>query len=202
MDIPETRYARSGDVSIAYQVIGDGPFDLVHIPPLSSHVELEWTVPGIAHFNHHLASFARLIIFDKRGTGMSDPVVGAPTLETRMDDVRAVMDAVGSARAALLGVSEGGPMSVLFAATYPERAWALVLAGTYARVLWAPDYPMGIREEAYREGAGRAERETLTRPISAPRDSPSSWRRVPTRKGNGRWRLSFGRARAQRQSPR
>ncbi len=140
---PETRYARSGDVSIAYQVTGEGPFDVVHVPPFVSHVELAWQVPGMATFFGGLASFSRLILFDKRGQGMSDRVSGGASLETRMDDVRAVMDAVGSERAALLGHSEGGPMSALFAATYPERVWALVLAGSYARVLWAPDYPTG-----------------------------------------------------------
>jgi len=148
MEIPETRYARSGDVSIAYQVTGDGPFDIVFIPPFTSHVELAWGVPTIASFNRRLASFCRLIRFDKRGTGMSDPVTGAPSLEERMDDVRAVMDAAGSERAGLIGVSEGGPMSIVFAATYPERVWALILAGTYARARWAPDYPSGWREES------------------------------------------------------
>ena len=118
---PETRYARSGDVSIAYKVVGEGPFDVVRIPVFVSHVELEWQVPAIAAFQRRLASFCRVIRFDKRGTGMSDRVSGAPTLETRMDDVRAVMDAVGSERAALFGISEGAPMSILFAATYPER---------------------------------------------------------------------------------
>jgi pimeloyl-ACP methyl ester carboxylesterase len=148
----ETRYARSGDVSIAYQVTGDGPFDVVYVPPFVSHVELAWNVPGLAAFNRRLSSFCRLIRFDKRGTGMSDRVSGVPTLETRMDDVRAVMDAVGSERAALIGASEGGPMSILFAATYPERAWALALCGTFACERWAPDYPFGIRdEEARRE---------------------------------------------------
>jgi class 3 adenylate cyclase len=155
--MPETRYARSGDVNIAYQVTGDGPFDLVHVPPFASHVELSWHVPGIAYFNRRLASFSRLIRLDKRGQGMSDNV-SAATLETRMDDVRAVMDAVGSERAALLGTSEGGPMSILFAATYPARVWALVLAGSYARVLWAPDYPSGNREEDYRQYLDRVER--------------------------------------------
>jgi class 3 adenylate cyclase len=147
VDEPETRYARSGDVSIAYQVLGDGPFDVVYIPPFVSHVELAWEVPSLAAYFRRLASFCRLIRLDKRGTGMSDPVSGAPTLETRMDDVRAVMDAAGSARAAVLGVSEGGPMAILFAATYPERAWALVLEGANARYRWAPDYPWGWHEE-------------------------------------------------------
>jgi class 3 adenylate cyclase/pimeloyl-ACP methyl ester carboxylesterase len=153
----ETRYARSGDVSIAYQVTGDGPFDVVHVPAFVSHVELAWDVPGLAAFTRRLSSFCRLIRFDKRGTGMSDRVSGVPTLETRMDDVRAVMDAVGSERAALIGVSEGGPMSILFAATYPERAWALALCGTFPRERWAPDYPFGIRDEEARRDEEEAE---------------------------------------------
>jgi class 3 adenylate cyclase len=155
---PETRYARSGDVSIAYQVSGEGPFDVVHVAGFASNVEVSWQVPLIAAFNRRLASFCRLIRFDKRGTGMSDRVSGAPTLETRMDDVRAVMDAVGSERAALLGASEGGSMSILFAATYPERSWALVLAGAYARELWAPDYPWGIPDEEHQRDAEDHER--------------------------------------------
>jgi pimeloyl-ACP methyl ester carboxylesterase len=154
---PETRYARSGDVSIAYQVAGDGPFDLVHVPPFVSHVELAWQVPAMAHVRRRLASFSRVIHFDKRGQGMSERVSGAPTLETRMDDVRAVMDAASSPRAALLGASEGGPMSILFAATYPERVWALVLAGSYARELWAPDYPWGTTEQEYLQYVERVE---------------------------------------------
>ena len=148
MELPDTRYARSGDVSIAYQVLGDGPFDLVQVPAFVSHVELSWQIPGVAAVARKLASFSRTIRFDKRGTGMSDRVSGAPPLEMRMDDVRAVMDAVGSERAALLGMSEGGPMSILFAATYPQRVWALVLAGSYAREFWAPDYPWGLDEKA------------------------------------------------------
>jgi class 3 adenylate cyclase len=149
---PETRYTRSGDVSIAYQVTGEGPFDLVHVPPFTSHVELAWRIPDTAAYISRLSSFSRTIRFDKRGTGMSDRVSGTPTLETRMDDVRAVMDAVGSERAALLGFSEGGPMSILFAATYPDRVWALILFGSYPRVLWAPDYPWGIPEDQYAWG--------------------------------------------------
>jgi pimeloyl-ACP methyl ester carboxylesterase/class 3 adenylate cyclase len=149
MELPETRYARSGDVSIAYQVVGDGRFDLVRIPPFVSHVELAWQIPSLAAFNRELASFSRLITFDKRGTGMSDRVSGAPSLEVRMDDVRAVMDAARSEQAALLGVSEGGAMSVLFAATYPERVWALVLDGASPRSLWAPDYPWGSSEDEW-----------------------------------------------------
>jgi len=143
---PVTRYARSGDVSIAYQVVGDGPFDVVFVPPGTSHVELGWEVPGLRAFLEGIASFARLIFFDKRGTGMSDRVAGAPTLEARMDDLRAVMDAAGSQRAAVIGWSEGVAMSALFAATYPDRAWALVLYGGNARELRAPDYPWGPTE--------------------------------------------------------
>jgi class 3 adenylate cyclase len=146
----ETRYARSGEVSIAYQVIGDGPFDLVRVPPFLSHLELEWEVPMIAEFARRLSGFCRLIRFDKRGTGMSDRVSDVPTLETRMDDVRAVMDAAGSERAALIGHSEGAAMSILFAATYPDRCWALVLDGGFPRDRWAPDYPWGQRDEDYR----------------------------------------------------
>jgi class 3 adenylate cyclase/pimeloyl-ACP methyl ester carboxylesterase len=147
---PETDYARSGDVSIAYQVTGEGPFDVVYAPPFISNVELAWEVPEMASFYERLSSFCRLIRFDKRGQGMSDRVSGVPTLETRMDDVRAVMDAVGSQRAALIGISEGTPMSILFAATYPDRVWALALCGSFARARWAPDYPMGARDEEIR----------------------------------------------------
>jgi pimeloyl-ACP methyl ester carboxylesterase len=138
---PRTRYARSGDVSIAYQVLGDGPLDLVYVSGWISNVELTWEEPSVARFFERLASFSRLILFDKRGTGLSDRDVGFPTLEDRMDDVRAVMDAVGAERAALLGMSEGGNMSMLFAATYPDRTTALLLFGCFARRIWAPDYP-------------------------------------------------------------
>jgi pimeloyl-ACP methyl ester carboxylesterase len=132
---PETKYAKSGDVHIAYQVIGDGPVDLVFVPGWITHVELSWDEPLEASFRRRLAGFSRLIVFDKRGTGLSDrvPVDQLPILEERMDDVRAVMDAVGSERAALMGVSEGGAMSALFAATYPERTAALILYGSFAR---------------------------------------------------------------------
>lgn len=134
MDLPETRYARSGDVHVAYQVLGQGPLDLVFVPGFVSNLDHQWEEPGFSHLLHRLASFCRLILFDKRGTGLSDrlAVADLPTLEARMDDVRAVLDAAGSTRAALLGASEGGPMSMLFAATYPERTRALVLYGAYA----------------------------------------------------------------------
>jgi pimeloyl-ACP methyl ester carboxylesterase len=148
-DVPETRYARSGDVNIAYQVLGDGLFDLVFVMGWVSHLEYFWTEPTFARFLRRLASFSRLILFDKRGTGLSDRVTALPTLEQRMDDVRAVMEAVGSRRAALLGVSEGGPMSSLFAATHPEKTLALCMIGTYARRLRAPDYPYGPTAEQH-----------------------------------------------------
>ncbi|MGE0814700.1 MAG: alpha/beta fold hydrolase [Vicinamibacterales bacterium] len=138
---PETRYARSGDVSIAYQVLGVGPIDLVFVMGWVSHLDYFWREPSFARFLTRLASFSRLILFDKRGTGLSDRVSELPTLEQRMDDVRAVLEAVGSRRAALLGVSEGGPLCSLFATTYPDRTLALVMIGTYAKRLWAPDYP-------------------------------------------------------------
>jgi pimeloyl-ACP methyl ester carboxylesterase/class 3 adenylate cyclase len=147
--LPETRYATSGEISIAYQVVGEGPFDIVFIPGFVSNVELGWNIASRAALYRELASFSRLIIFDKRGTGMSDRVVGAPTLEARMDDIRAVMDAVGSSRAALIGFSEGVPLGIVFAATYPERTDALVLIGGFARILWAPDHPWGMTEEDY-----------------------------------------------------
>jgi pimeloyl-ACP methyl ester carboxylesterase/class 3 adenylate cyclase len=152
---PETRYARSGDVYIAYQVVGEGPFDLVFVPGFVTHVELHWTMPTFVPFLERLASFSRLIRFDKRGTGMSDRVSGAPTLETRMDDVRAVMDAVGSQRAAFYGLSEGAAMSILFAATYPERTAALVVRSAFPRRMWAPDYPWGRTEEEFKREVER-----------------------------------------------
>ena len=129
--VPKTQYAKSGDVRIAYQVVGEGPFDLVFVPGFISNLDVAWEEPYRARVWTRLAAFARLIMFDKRGTGLSDRAVGVPTLEERMDDVRAVMDAVGSQQAALFGISEGGAMSVLFAATYPERTRALVLYGAY-----------------------------------------------------------------------
>jgi pimeloyl-ACP methyl ester carboxylesterase/DNA-binding winged helix-turn-helix (wHTH) protein len=146
---PETMYARSGDVNIAYQVIGDAPLDLVFVMGWVSHMEYFWREPSFARFLQRLASFSRLILFDKRGTGLSDrvPINQLPTLEQRMDDVRAVMDAVGSERAALCGVSEGGPMCSLFAATYPEKTLALVMIGTYAKRIRDAEYPWGPTAE-------------------------------------------------------
>src|ERR687888_1911746 len=153
---PVTRYPRSGDVHIAYQVTGDGPFDLVFVPGYVTHIELAWKLSRFGPVLAEWSSFSRLIRFDKRGTGMSDPVSGAPTLETRMDDVRAVMDAVGSRRAAFYGLSEGAAMSILFAATYPERVAALVVRSAFPRRMWAPDYPWGQTEEDYEREVERS----------------------------------------------
>lgn len=148
--MPVTRYALSDDVNIAYQVTGDGPRDLVYVPGWISNIEVMWEDPGLARILRRLASFSRLITFDKRGTGLSDPVKldELPTLEVRMDDVRAVMDAVGSERATLFGHSEGGNMCILFAATYPERTEGLILTGSYAKRIRSDDYPWApTREE-------------------------------------------------------
>ncbi len=171
---PETRYAKSGDVNIAYQVAGEGALDLVFVPGWVSHVEWCWEEPGFAHFLRRLASFSRLILFDKRGTGLSDPVAdqALPTLEERMDDLRAVLDAVGSVRAALLGISEGGPMSALFAATYPERTAALVMYGSYARWIREPDYPWALTREQH-ERALAVFAQEWGRPIGLHRFFPS-----------------------------
>jgi class 3 adenylate cyclase/alpha-beta hydrolase superfamily lysophospholipase len=148
IDLPNTGYAKTkDDVHIAYQVVGNGPFDLVAVPGYVSHVELAWEDPALAACLRGLASFSRLIVFDRRGLGLSDPIQGAPTLEDRMQDLQAVMDAAGSERAALFGLSEGGPMSMLFAATYPERVSALVLYGTFARMTQTEDYPWGYPSE-------------------------------------------------------
>jgi pimeloyl-ACP methyl ester carboxylesterase len=148
---PETKYARSGEIGIAYQVIGEGDIDVVVAFPFVSHLDLLWENPVQSHFMRRLASFARVILFDRRGVGLSDPAGGAPTLEERMDDVRAVMDAAGSERAALIGMSEGATMCMLFAATYPERVSALVLWGAMARSTAAPDYPWAPEKEAVEE---------------------------------------------------
>jgi pimeloyl-ACP methyl ester carboxylesterase/class 3 adenylate cyclase len=139
---PVTRYAKSGDVRIAYQVIGDGPYDLIYVPGAMSNVDATWDDPARARYFTALAERCRLILFDKRGTGASD-ATSVGDLETRIDDVRAVMDAVESPRAAVVGASEGGPMSLLFAALHPERVAALVIYGSLPRFLWATDFPWG-----------------------------------------------------------
>jgi pimeloyl-ACP methyl ester carboxylesterase len=146
---PETRYAKSGDLNIAYQIVGDGPLDLVLVHGWVQSFDPGWEIEPIRRFYERLASFSRLILFDKRGTGLSDrvPVDDLPTLETRMDDMRAVLDVVGAERAGVLGHSEGGAMCALFAATYPERTQALVMVGSSARTRWAPDYPIGATDD-------------------------------------------------------
>ena len=144
---PQTRYANSGGVSIAYQVLGEGQLDLVVVPGWVSNLDAFWEEPSVEAFFRRLASFSRLILFDKRGTGLSDRVADLPSLEVRMDDVRAMLDAVGSQRAALFGYSEGGAMCALFAATYPQRTSALITAGSYPRMMAAPDYAFGRTQE-------------------------------------------------------
>jgi pimeloyl-ACP methyl ester carboxylesterase len=173
MPIPATKYARSGDVHIAYQVVGEGSQNLVLVPGWVSHVEYAWEDPSYSRFLQRLASFSRLILLDRRGTGLSDRVNELPTLEQRMDDVRAVMDAAGAEQAALFGISEGGPMSLMFAATYPARTSALVLYGTYARMLRAPDYPIGMPIEALGKFLERVEEAWGTGSLSAEHFAPS-----------------------------
>src|SRR5262245_18311524 len=146
---PDTRYATRPDDYGAYQVMGEGPFDLLFGPGFVSHLDLRMEWPLAANFFKRLASYCRLIRFDKRGTGLSDRTGPIPTIEDRMDDVRAVMDAAGSERAALLGFSEGGPMSIVFAATYPHRTSALILYGAFARRAWAPDNLWGRTDEQF-----------------------------------------------------
>lgn len=138
---PPVRYAKSGDIHIACQVIGTGPVDLVYVPGWVSHLEYGWESPLVADFLRGLAGFSRLILFDKRGTGLSDRAFGLPTLEQRMDDVRAVLDEIGSRKAVFLGMSEGGSLAISFAAQYPGRVSALVLYGAFARRAWSPAYP-------------------------------------------------------------
>jgi pimeloyl-ACP methyl ester carboxylesterase len=143
---PDIHYAKSGSLNIAFSVTGAGP-DLVVAPGFISHLDIMWEEPSVAHFFSRLASFRRVVTFDKRGTGLSDPTTHAPTLEESVDDLRAVMDAAGCTRADLVGISEGGAMAMLMTASHPDRVNALVLYGTYSRLLRAPDYPLGVTEE-------------------------------------------------------
>jgi len=155
---PTTQYAKTADgVHVAYQVVGDGERDLVLVEGFITHVELAWEDPYTAAFLNRLASFARLILFDKRGVGLSDRVAAAPTLEQRMDDVRAVMDAAGSESAVLFGVSEGAPLSIVFSAAHPERTESLILHGGMARATWAPDYPWAAPLDALVEASALIE---------------------------------------------
>jgi pimeloyl-ACP methyl ester carboxylesterase len=140
VDVPQTRYARSGDLRIAYQVVGEGPLDIVLVPAFLSNIEIAWEMPGVAGFLHRLSAFARLIVFDRRGTGMSDGVAGASPLEEQMDDVRAVMAAAGSSQPALLSAAEGCGLAAMFAASHPAAARALVMLSPLARLARAPGY--------------------------------------------------------------
>jgi pimeloyl-ACP methyl ester carboxylesterase len=169
--LPKTHYAKSGDLNIAYQVFGDGPIDLVYVPGYVSHIEMSWEEPREAQFLERLAAFTRVVMFDKRGTGMSDrvPIDELPTLEQRMDDVRTVMDAVDSSKAALFGLSEGGAMCALFAATYPERVCALITFGAYARWIRENDYPWAPTREQHEKFFGPMEESWgEVSPIAAP----------------------------------
>jgi pimeloyl-ACP methyl ester carboxylesterase len=181
-DQSDTRYARSGDVNVAYQVVGGGEADLVYVPGFLSQVEWNWEYPPYARFLRRLGSFSRLILFDKRGTGLSDPVSGVPTLEERMDDVRAVMDAAGSQRGALFGVFEGAPLALLFAATYPERTSALVLYAGLAKFTQDVEYPLGWSPAAIQlylssaeEGWGSGEGADLLSPTLASDENYRRW---------------------------
>ncbi len=172
--VPETRYVQNGDVNIAYQTLGGGDMDIVFVMGWVSHLEYFWKHPLFAAFLNRLASFSRLILFDKRGTGLSDrvPLSQLPTLEQRMEDVHAVMDAVGSERAVLIGVSEGGPMCSLFAATYPEKTTALVMIGTYAKRIKDDDYPWGVNQED-REAFFEMMRRDWGKPVGIEERAPS-----------------------------
>ena len=148
MEKPRTQYTKCGQISIAYQVFGDGKIDLVYIPGWVSNIDYMWEDPDLANMLKSLSRICRVILFDKRGTGLSDRDVGFPTLDERMDDLSAVMDAAGSERAALLGFSEGGNIAMLFSASFPERVSHLILFNCFARRLWAPDYPWAPTPEA------------------------------------------------------
>jgi pimeloyl-ACP methyl ester carboxylesterase len=188
-----TRYVKSSGVSIAYQAHGEGPLDLVFVPGFVSHVELLWEYPPLARFLRRLASFARLIVYDKRGQGLSDRPDDPPTLEDSMDDLGAVMEAAACRRAAIFGISEGGPMSILFAATYPDRVSSLVLYGTYARMTNLPSYSLGIPNEALDRWA-RMMREEWGGPLGV-----SLW--APSRKGDAEFERWWGRLLRQGTSP-
>src|SRR5436305_11276660 len=176
---PETMYARSGEMHIAYQVVGQGPIDLVWVPGWISNIDQYWDEPTVARYFDRLASFSRLILFDRRGTGVSDPLPRAPTLEEQMDDVVAVMDAAGSQQAALYAQLEGGAMAALFAATHPERTRALVLYEAQAKMGWAPDYEWALRDEQRQamlaEGWGDGSRITALAPTAAANPRLRRW---------------------------
>ncbi|MGH2952619.1 MAG: adenylate/guanylate cyclase domain-containing protein [Solirubrobacterales bacterium] len=172
MERPKTRYARSGELSIAYQVVGDGPIDLVHIPGLVSHIDAAWSYPKYVRFMRHLSSFARVAVYDKRGCGLSDAISEPPTIEERIDDARAVMDAAGMDHAAVFGCSEGATLGAYFAASYPDRVDAAILYGSFARMQPdPPDYPWGYDAETIAvmtEGALEAWGEGIMLTLLAP----------------------------------
>lgn len=176
---PETRYARSGELHIAYQVVGEGPIDLVWVPGWISNIDHYWTEPAIERYFRRLAAFSRLILFDRRGTGLSDPVLRAPTLEEQMDDVVAVMDAAGSEKAAFYAQLEGGAMAVMFAASHPERTTALVLYEAMPRMSWAPDYEWAPtrkqRETMLKQPWGDGSRITALAPTAAKNPRLREW---------------------------
>ena len=180
---PETRYARAGDAHVAYQVLGDGPIDIVLVDQWFSHMDGQWDVTPAAEFRRRLASFSRLIMFDKRGIGLSDPVPISqlPTIEEWIEDLRTVLDAVGSERAALVANLGGGLMSIVCAATYPDRITSLIVTDGYARIRQAPDYPAGEPDEAPADGADGASRKS--RPSTAAgswsSSSPRAWLATP-----------------------
>jgi class 3 adenylate cyclase/pimeloyl-ACP methyl ester carboxylesterase len=184
--LPETLYAKSGDVHIAYQVLGEGPIDLVYSPSPVSNLEVSWEWPPFERFLRRLASFSRLILFDKRGTGLSDRVTDAATLEERMDDLRAVMDAARSERASIFGGSEGGPLALLFTATYPERVASLVLYGSYAKALNSDDYTNGVDREIFDLGMDVMEEEWGNCALIDV-FTPSMTDNEPFRRWQGRW---------------
>ncbi len=157
VDCSDVCYARSGEVAIAYQIVGDGPHDLVFVTGFVSNLAYAWEHPIIRRFYERISSFARMVRFDRRGTGLSDRPRGVPTLETRMDDVRAVMNAAGIERAGLLATFEAAPMALLYAATYPERIAALVLFNPYAKAVWSEDYPWGRTEQEWRRDLAELE---------------------------------------------
>jgi pimeloyl-ACP methyl ester carboxylesterase len=206
--VTDVRFAPSGDVHVAYRVVGDGPVDLVYAQGACTHLEVYWELPAFRRYCERLAEFSRLVLFDKRGMGMSDRVPGATTLEERMDDVRAVMDAVGSERAVVMGESEGGPLAMLFAAAHPERTRALILQGAEVRERtdeswpWGEDTPEAFEEamatlpERWGKGLGidwivpglageEWARCRCTRPPPAPRRRSCAWRSTST---CGTWR--------------
>jgi class 3 adenylate cyclase len=189
---PETRYAKSGDVHIAYQVVGTGPIDVVLIPGLFTHVEHQWEEPSFERFLSRLASFSRLIVFDARGAGLSDRAPELPPMEEQMDDVLAVLEAVQSSSAAIVGLSQAGPMAMLFAASHPERTRAIVLYGTYASPRQHDGYPWG-RSPEWMDDYGRLIDQEWGSGVFLPQVAPSRLADEPFRRWWGRYeRLSYG----------